>query len=108
MAERTLKGLSVAILIADGSEHVELTEPRKALDQAGATTKIVSPKHQRGWVWSFTDWRIEQPIDVEFDQAKREDLDAMLLPGGVINPDSLRIVPNAVTFAKPGRCADQR
>jgi putative intracellular protease/amidase len=108
MAERTLKGLSVAILIADGFEQVELTEPRKALDEAGATTKIVSPKHQRRQAWSFTDWSIEQPVDVELDQAKPEDLDAMLLPGGVIYPASLRIKPNVVTFAKQGQCADQR
>jgi protease I len=100
MAKDTLKGLNVAILVTDGFEQVELTEPRKALDEAGATTKIVSPKHQRVRAWNFTDWSIELPVDVDLDQAKPEDFDALLLPGGVINPDSLRIEPNAVAFAK--------
>ena len=100
MAADTLKGLKVAILVTDGFEQVELTEPRKALDEAGATTKIVSPKHQRVRAWNFTDWGIELPVDVELDQAKPEDFDALLLPGGVINPDSLRMEPNAVAFAK--------
>src|SRR3984885_11902005 len=77
----TLKGLNVAILVTDGFEQVELTEPRKALDEAGATTKIVSPKHQRARAWNFTDWSIELPVDVELDQAKPEDFDALLLPG---------------------------
>jgi putative intracellular protease/amidase len=106
MAERTLKG--VAILIADGFEQVELTEPRKAREEARATTKVVSPKHQRRRARSFTDWSIELPVDVELDQAKPEDLEAILPPGGAINPDSLRIERNAVIFAKQGQGADQR
>ena len=100
MAEDTLRGLNVAILVTDGFEQVELTEPRKALDEAGATTKIVSPKSRRVRAWNFTDWSIELPVDVELEQAKPEDFDALLLPGGVINADSLRIEPNAVAFAK--------
>src|ERR1700684_4610834 len=100
MEKDTLKGLNVAILVTVGFEQVELTEPRKALDEAGATTKIVSPKHQRVRAWNFKDWSIELPVDVDLDQAKPEDFDALLLPGGVINPDSLRIEPKAVAFAK--------
>ncbi len=100
MAKDTLEGLNVAILVTDGFEQVELTEPRKALDEAGATTRIVSPKHPRVRAWNFTDWGIELPVDVELGQARPEDFDALLLPGGVINPDSLRIEPNAVAFAK--------
>jgi protease I len=100
MAESTLAGLNVAILVTDGFEQVELTEPRKALDEAGATTRIVSPKSQRVRAWNFTDWGIELPVDVDLDQAKPEDFDALLLPGGVINPDSLRIEPRAVAFAR--------
>ena len=53
MAKDTLKGLNVAILVTDGFEQVELTEPRKALDEAGATAKVVSPKHQRVRAWNF-------------------------------------------------------
>src|ERR1700759_3308370 len=103
MANDTLKGLNVAILVTDGFEQVELTEPRKALDEAGATTKIVSPKPQRVRAWNFTDWSIELPVDVVLDQAKPDDFDALLLPGGVINPDSLRIQPAAVAFFDAGK-----
>jgi PfpI family intracellular protease len=100
MASDPLRGLSVAIMVTDGFEQVELTEPRKALDEAGATTKIVSPKRQHVRAWYFTEWGIELPVDVPLDQAKPEDFDVLLLPGGVINPDKLRIIPEAVAFAK--------
>jgi protease I len=100
MAKDTLKGLNVAIMVTDGFEQVELTEPRKALDEAGATTKIVSPKPDRVRAWNFTDWSVYLPVDVKLDQAQPEDFDALMLPGGVINPDSLRIQPKAVAFAK--------
>ena len=86
MANDTLEGVNVAILVTDGFEQVELTEPRKALDEAGATTKIVSPKRQVVRAWSFTDWSIELPVDVGLDQAKPQDFDALLLPGGVYQP----------------------
>jgi putative intracellular protease/amidase len=72
MAEDTLKGLNVAILVTDGFEQVELTEPRKALDEAGATTKIVSPKHQRVRAWNFMDWGIELQVDVDLDRPSRK------------------------------------
>lgn len=100
MAKDSLQGVNVAILVTDGFEQVELTDPRKALDEAGATTKIVSPKRERVRAWNFTDWSIELPVDVGLDEAKPEDFDALLLPGGVINPDSLRIEPSAVAFVK--------
>ena len=100
MAKDSLKGLNVAILVTDGFEEVELTRPRKPLDEAGATTRIVSPKHQRVRAWNFTNWGDELPVDVELDQAKPDDFHALLLPGGVFNPDSLRIEPNAIAFAK--------
>lgn len=100
MAKDSLQGFNVAILATDGFEQVELTDPRKALGEAGATTKIVSPKRQRVRAWNVTDRSIELPVDVELDRAKPEDFDALLLPGGGVNPDSLRIEPNAVAFAK--------
>ncbi len=100
MANETLKGLKVAILITDGFEQVEMTEPRKALDQAGAETRIVSPKGDRVRAWDFTDWGDEFPIDMALDQAQSQDFDALLLPGGVINPDSLRIQAKAIAFIK--------
>jgi len=98
MTQGQLSGLRVAILVTDGFEHVELTEPRAALDQAGATTQIVSPKQGRVRSWKFTEWGEEMPVDVPLERATPQDFDALLLPGGVINPDSLRIQPPAVAF----------
>jgi PfpI family intracellular protease len=100
MANESLKGLNVAILVTDGFEQVELTEPRTALDEAGAKTQIVSPKNEHVRAWKFTDWGIELPVDVKLNDAQPEDFDALLLPGGVINPDTLRIEPEAVAFVK--------
>lgn len=100
MANETLKGLKVAILVTDGFEQVELVEPRKALDQAGAETRIVSPKSDSVRGWDFTDWGDELPVDDPLDQAKVQDFDALLLPGGVINPDALRMQPKSVAWVK--------
>jgi protease I len=100
MAEQILKGMKIAILVTDGFEQVELTEPRKALDEAGADTRVVSPREMPVRGWKFTDWGDELPVDVRLSQARPEDFDALHLPGGVINPDSLRIQPAAVAFAK--------
>jgi PfpI family intracellular protease len=100
MAKESLKGLNVAILVTAGFEQVELTEPRKALDEAGAKTQIVSPKNEHVRAWKLTDWGIELPVDVKLNDAQPEDFDALLLPGGVINPDMLRIEPKAVAFVK--------
>lgn len=100
MANENLKGLKVAILITDGFEQVEMTEPRKALDQAGAKTRIVSPKGDRVRAWNFTDWGDEFPVDVALDQAQPQDFDALLLPGGTMNPDVLRVQAKAIEFAK--------
>ena len=100
MANESLKGLNVAILVTDGFEQVELTEPRKALDEAGGRTQIVSPKNEQVRAWKFTDWGIELPVDVKLNDAQPDDFDALLLPGGVINPDTLRIDPKAVALVK--------
>ena len=100
MADADLNGVKVAILVTDGFEQVEMTEPRQALDQAGAQTRLVSPKDGRVKAWKFTEWGDEFPVDVPLAQARAEDFDAILLPGGVINPDKLRTIPEAVAFAK--------
>lgn len=100
MPEQNLSGIRVAILVTDGFEQVELMEPRKALDQAGALTRVVSPKSGRVRGWQFTEWGDEVGVDVPLERAQPEDFDALLLPGGVINPDKLRIEPKAVQFAK--------
>ena len=96
----TLDGVKVAILVTDGFEQVEMTGPRQALDHAGAQTRLVSPKDDRVMAWKFTDWGDEFPIDVPLAQARAEDFDAILLPGGVLNPDTLRMDENAVLFAQ--------
>jgi protease I len=100
MTEHNLKGMKIAILVTDGFEQVELTEPREALDQAGADTRVVSPKEKRVRGWKFKDWGDELPVDIRLDQASPDEFDALHLPGGVINPDSLRMQPEAVAFAK--------
>jgi protease I len=100
MALDTLKRLKVAILVTDGFEKVELTRPRDALDEAGAVTLIVSPKSSSVRSWNFANWDEEMPVDVTLDAAKPQDFDALHLPGGVINPDALRIQPKAVAFVK--------
>ena len=106
-AMENLKGVKVAILVTDGFEQVELTEPRKALDDAGADTSVMSPKRDVVRGWNFTDWGDNFAVDVPLDQARPEDFDALLLPGGVINPDRLRIEPKAVEFVKSFFSADK-
>jgi protease I len=105
MADQSLRGKKVAILVADGFEQVELEKPRQALDAAGAETSIVSPKEgrtkdDRVKGWNFTEWGDELPVDIALDRARPDDFDALLLPGGVINPDKLRMIPSAVEFVK--------
>jgi protease I len=100
LATQQLNGKRVAILVTDGFEEVELLKPREALDQAGAKTQIVSPKDGKVKSWRFTEWGTELPVDVPLQQAKVDQFDALLLPGGVINPDKLRMEPQAVAFVK--------
>jgi protease I len=90
----------VAILATDGFEQVELTAPRKALTEAGATTSVVSPKPDKIRGWKFTDWGDELPVDVPLNEARPDQFDALLLPGGVMNPDHLRMDQQAVQFAR--------
>ncbi|MGP4806310.1 type 1 glutamine amidotransferase domain-containing protein [Agrobacterium cavarae] len=100
MASQILNGLTVAMLVTDGFEQVEMTEPRNALDEAGANTRLVSPKDGQVKAWDFTDWGETFPVDVLLESARPEAFDALLLPGGVINPDNLRTLPEAVAFVK--------
>lgn len=97
----SLKGKKIAFLATDGFEQVELTEPRKALDEAGATTFVVSPKgggEIKGW--EFKDWGDTVKVDKTLASANPNDFDALVLPGGVINPDHLRIDPAAINFVR--------
>ncbi len=95
-----LDGKKVAILATDGFEQSELLEPRKALDEAGAVTSVVSPSGKKIKGWNHKDWGKEVSVDVDLASANAEDFDALLLPGGVMNPDQLRMNPAAVDFVK--------
>jgi protease I len=107
MAKDTLKGLKVAILATDGFEQAELTEPRKALDDAGADTEIVSPKQGKVRGWKMKEWGDEISVDQALDGADPKKYDALVLPGGVINADALRMQPKAVKFVKAFFDADK-
>ena len=100
MDNHTLAGKKVAILVADGFEQVELTEPKRALESAGARTSIVSPAKGEVQGWKHFDKANRFPVDVKLDDAKPQEFDALLLPGGVANPDQLRIQPKAVAFVR--------
>jgi len=100
MASTNLGGRRIAILVTDGFEQAELLEPRKALDQAGATTEVVSPAKGKVKGWNMKEWGNEIPVDIPLEEAKAEDFHALLLPGGVMNPDHLRMNPDAVAFVK--------
>jgi len=96
----TLNGMKIAILVAEGFEQVELTEPKKALDDAGAHTRIVSPAKGEVQGWKHFDKADKFKVDVPLEQAAVADFDALLLPGGVANPDQLRVLPKAVQFVR--------
>ena len=95
-----LNGKTVAILTENGFEEVELTSPKKALEDAGATVHVVSPQKDKVKAWNHDHWTIELPVDKNVSDAKAEDYDALMLPGGVLNPDKLRRNKEAVEFAK--------
>ena len=97
---KDLNDLRVAILVAEGFEQQELTEPRKALDEAGAATQIVPPAEGEVQGWNHFDKGDMFPVDVALDEANAEDFGALLLPGGVANPDQLRMNEKAVRFIR--------
>jgi protease I len=95
-----LKNKRVAILTENGFEEVELTEPKKALEEAGAKVDVISPQKGKVKAWNKTDWGIEVIVNKTVDEVRPEDYDALLLPGGVLNPDKLRMNKKAVAFAR--------
>ena len=95
-----LKGKKIAILATDGFEQVELDEPKKALEKAGATTEVISPRSGEIKGWKFTEWGDKVKVDKTLNEARPNDYDALVLPGGVMNPDHLRMEPKAVEFVK--------
>ena len=95
-----LQGKKIAILVANGFEQVEMTKPRQAFDEKGAQTHLVSPQSDTVRGWNHYDKADEFPVDVSLDKANPEDYDALLLPGGTVNPDQLRTNKTAVQFIK--------
>lgn len=95
-----LSGKKVAILSADGFEQSELFEPKEALEKAGAVVQVVSLKSGEIKGWKGKDWGKSIKVDVSLDEADPQKFDALMLPGGVINPDRLRIEPKAVEFVR--------
>jgi protease I len=98
--ELGLKGRKVAILATDGVEQVELTEPRKALDAAGAVTHLISPKEGAIQGMNHDEKGEMLPVDRALSEVHASEYDALLLPGGVANPDALRMEPAAVQFVR--------
>ncbi len=93
-----LENKRIAILATDGFEEVELTEPRKALEEAGATTHLIAPQNGTIKAWDQTDWGNEYEVDVTLDNAEENNYDNLMLPGGVMNPDKLRLNDQAIQF----------
>lgn len=96
----TLSGLKIALLVTDGFEQSEMTDPRKALEDAGAQVDLISPKDDVVKGWKDDNWAKEFCVDIHLNKAKAEEYDALLLPGGVINPDKLRLEKAAIEFIK--------
>jgi len=98
--DKQLEGKKIAILVANGFEQSEMTEPKAALEKAGAVTEIISPEKNKVKGWKHSEWGDEFDIDVSLKDADSEAYDALLLPGGVMNPDKLRMDEAAVKFIR--------
>ncbi len=97
---KSLDGVKVAILVADGFEQVELTEPKKALEQAGAIATIVSPAEGQVQGWNHDEKADRFTVNEPLNHARSDDYDALVLPGGVRNPDQLRVITRAIEFVR--------
>src|SRR5258707_12384515 len=97
---KSLQGKKVAILTENGFEEVELTRPKRTLGEAGAEVHIVSPQKEKVKGWDHDHWSIELPVDKTIDDVNTDDYDALVLPGGVLNPDKLRTNEDAVALVK--------
>lgn len=95
-----LKGCTIAVLATDGVEQVELIKPMKALKEAGANVEVISNKHDKIQAFNHYDKGDRIPVDTPLDKADAEKFDGLVLPGGVINPDALRLVPAAISFVR--------
>lgn len=100
MSQHKLENKKVAVLVADGFEESEFTEPVTALQDAGAEVEVISLKPGKVKAWAEKEWGDEYRVDRTVDQANADDYDALVLPGGVMNPDLLRANPVAVKFVE--------
>jgi protease I len=100
LMDSTLKGKKIAIVATDGFEQSELMEPRKAFDAAGATTVVIAPRSGEIKGWKSKQWGESVKVDKTLENANPNDYDALVLPGGVMNPDHLRMDPAAVNFVR--------
>jgi len=96
----TLKNKKIAILTENGFEEVELTSPKKALEDAGAIVHIISMQEGKVKAWDNDQWSIELAVDVDLRKVNSEDYDALIIPGGVINPDKMRLQKEYISFAQ--------
>lgn len=96
----SLEGKRVAIVVADGFEQVEMTEPKRALEEEGATAAIVSPNEDEVRGWNHTEWGDSFEVDIPIADAAPDDFDALVLPGGVMSPDKLRMTENVLRFVE--------
>jgi protease I len=95
-----LKGKRVAVLVTDGFEQVEMTGPRSALEKAGATVELLAPRAGKVKAWRAKDWGDEFDVDLRLEDAEADRYDALVLPGGVMSPDKLRVLPEAREFVR--------
>lgn len=97
---RKLMGKRVAIVVSNGFEQIELTEPRDTVEDEGAIADIVSPEAKRVWSWKAASWGKHFRVDVPLSDADPSRYDALLLPGGLLSPDRLRLYPKAIAFIR--------
>ena len=100
MTMKSLQGKKIALVTENGFEEVELTSPKQALEEAGAEVDIVSPQKSKVKAWDHDHWSIELKVDKHINDAAEKDYDALVLPGGVLNPDKLRTNEKVVAFVK--------
>jgi protease I len=97
---KNLKEKRVAIITENGFEEVELTSPKKVMEDAGIKVDVISPQKNKVKAWDKDHWSIEIPVDVDITNANADDYDALMIPGGVMNPDKMRTNEDCVQFAK--------
>lgn len=98
--DNKLQGKKVAIIATDDFEQAELVEPKKALEDAGAQTTVIAPHNGQIQAVQHDEKSITVPVDKTFQEVSPEDFDAVLIPGGALNADALRVVPEAQQFVQ--------